>query len=182
MNTPSTRSPVELDLLLDALFKPGDGLVELRALPSKARIFVEPGDTEKILQFIERNQDQDIYFGVAARKDASSGRMNNCSTVRAIYVDIDFKDFDSPDEARNQLDNFSLTPSFLVHSGGGLHVYWLLDTPLNVQHDAAKCRNLLRRTARAVGGDIAAAEPARVLRLPGTLNHKYDPPREVHLV
>jgi hypothetical protein len=33
--------------------------------------------------------------------------------------------------------------------------------------------------ARAVGGDLQAAEPARVLRLPDTFNYKYDPPRQV---
>ena len=175
-------TPLGLEMLLNALFKPGDGLIELRALPSKARTFVEPGDIDKIKQFIEFNRHEELYFGVAARKDASNGRMDNCSTVRALFVDVDFKDFDSPDEAQLQLDSFPLAPSFVVNSGGGLHVYWLLHTPLNIQHDAADVRNLLRRAARAVCGDMAAAEPARVLRLPGTLNHKYDPPREVSLV
>src|SRR5207249_3853780 len=45
----------------------------------------------------------------------------------------------------------------------------------------ANCRQLLRRLALAIAADITAAEPARVLRLPGTLNYKYDPPRQVVL-
>lgn len=50
---------------------------------------------------------------------------------------------------------------------------------LSGSNTRAFAREVLRALARAVGGDLQAAEPARVLRLPGTLNHKYDPPRAV---
>jgi hypothetical protein len=41
----------------------------------------------------------------------------------------------------------------------------------------------LRRLARTLGGDLSAAEPARVLRVPGTTNFKlYGTPRPVQLV
>jgi hypothetical protein len=42
----------------------------------------------------------------------------------------------------------------------------------------ALAKELLRGLATALGADLQAAEPARILRLPGTLNYKYDPPRE----
>lgn len=50
---------------------------------------------------------------------------------------------------------------------------------MDVQKDEPRIRSVLRRLARCVGGDLYAAEPARILRIPGTLNFKYDPPRPV---
>jgi RepB DNA-primase from phage plasmid len=75
-----------------------------------------------------------------------------------------------------QLDKFPLAPSIVINSGGGFHVYWVLDSAVDLQFDSLEFRDVLRRTARALNGDLAAAEGARVLRVPGTLNHKYDPP------
>ena len=45
--------------------------------------------------------------------------------------------------------------------------------------ESAIAKASLRRLACALRGDIRAAEPARILRLPGSKNHKYDPPRPV---
>ena len=67
-------------------------------------------------------------------------------------------------------------PDFEVVVIGG-HPYWLLTDAIGLWVDTASTRALLRRLAHAVGGDICAAEPARILRLPGSQNHKYDPPR-----
>lgn len=166
----------------NALFQPGDGWIELRALPSLARTFVKPGDIAGIQRFVQHHWDEDCYFGVASRKDSTSGRLENCSVVRAVFADIDFKTYSSEDAAIRAIESFPLTPSFMVHSGGGLHVYWLLSEPVVLPYKAAAFRELLRRTAAAIGADMASAEPARVLRIPGTLNHKYTPAREVRLI
>ena len=48
--------------------------------------------------------------------------------------------------------------------------------------EVAAARSLLRRLAAAVGGDLVAAEPARILRIPRSHNHKYDPPRPVRVL
>src|SRR5262249_44136974 len=37
------------------------------------------------------------------------------------------------------------------------------------------------RLARTLKADMAVAEVAHILRVPGTMNHKYDPPREVRI-
>jgi hypothetical protein len=177
-----TRGPKDLQRFLDLLFKPEDGWIELRALPGKSRQFVRPGDVNGIQDFVDRNKDQNLYFGVAARKNRSNGRFENCNTLRCFFVDLDFKDFASPAAARRQLDQFPLQPSLIVETGGGLHAYWLLERALDLHHPGSGVKESLRRLAIAVGGDLSAAEPARILRLPGSLNHKYDPPREVLLV
>jgi len=170
----------ELSSLLKSLVKPGDGLVELRALPGRSRRFVDPRDIRSVLQFAYQHRDENVFFGVAARKDRSSGGLSNCSTIRALFVDLDFKAYPSSEAAVAKVAEFKLPPSFLVHTGGGLHAYWLLEHPVTLPSQDFK--SLLRRLAMALGADLSAAEPARILRLPGTLNHKYSPPREVHFV
>jgi putative DNA primase/helicase len=103
--------------------------------------------------------------------------------IRAVFIDIDFKDTPE-DKARLALDSFPLRFSFLVNSGGGFHCYWALKEPVVIMPPAEEFKGLLRRTALALGGDLSSAEPAHILRLPGTFNHKpeYGQPREVRLV
>lgn len=163
-----------------ALFPDPDGLIELRALPSKTRDFFKPHDSEGIERFIRVNAGEDLYFGVATRRTRDSGKRENCSLLHVLFVDIDFKVTPEP-EARAKLQRFPLKPSIIVNSGGGLHVYYLLWEPLDLQTEAAKARSLLRRLALTLGGDLSSAELARVLRPPHTLNHKfeYETPRRV---
>jgi hypothetical protein len=86
-------------------------------------------------------------------------------------------------EIRSRLDKFRLRPSALVLSGGGVHVYWWLHEPLDLRAQQGRdfARLLLRSLATFLGADIKSAEPAHILRLPGTLNHKYAPARPVTL-
>ena len=70
-------------------------------------------------------------------------------------------------------------PSIVIASGGGWHCYWLLKEPLDLSTERNEAYRHLQGLAAAVGGDPASAEPARILRLLGTVNHKYDPPRKV---
>src|SRR5688572_30579954 len=126
MTAPRALSgPSDLECFLQALFQPGDGLIELRALPSTNRLFVRPGDISPVRRFLANNCEEDLYFGVAARRDATSGTLENCSFIRAIFADLDFKPFTSEADALGALDGFPLDPSMVVHSGGGLHCYWL---------------------------------------------------------
>src|SRR5574337_773327 len=164
---------------LHALHLPdSEGFIDLRALPLKAQAFIRSGDIEAAERFIATNPDQNLYCGVAVRKSAGDGSLANCGELYALYCEIDFKGIPES-EARALLERFPLKPSIINHSGGGLHCYWLLREPLNLQdpEDRGRAYSLLRRLAVALGGDMNSAEPARILRIPGTLNHKYTPPR-----
>jgi hypothetical protein len=174
------RTPAAWAPIVFGLFRPEDGLVELRALPSKAQDFMVPDDLAAMDRFTAKHRREDVYFGVAARKNRLSGRLANCSSIRTLFVDCDFK-ASSERETRQRLSAFRLPASLVVNSGGGLHCYWLLSMPVNLTSDADTVKALLRRLACSVGGDLSAAEPARVLRLPGTLNFKYKPPRRVSI-
>ena len=92
-------------------------------------------------------------------------------------------------EALAALYNFCINhgipkPSLIVRTGGGLHVYWLSDRVLTVD-EWQPYANGLKAAAKAAGlkfDPTCTGDAARVLRVPGTLNYKYDPPRPVSLL
>jgi hypothetical protein len=153
-----------------------DGYVELRALPSKKQCFSAPNDLATKRTFSRRHQGANLYWGVATRRSDANGTEANCQHLGCLFADLDFKDINEA-EARERLRAMPLPASIVVNSGGGLHCYWLLREPLDVQADTP--RPWLQRLAAYLGADSSCAEPARVLRIPGTKNHKYAPPRIV---
>ena len=143
---------------------------------------VDLGDPAPVRAFVEKHiTERNLFVGVAVRKpDAATGSGADCLLLPALFTEIDFKDFASEAEALERLAKFPLPPSLLIRSGGGLHVYWLLVEPLSLEGTGfADAKALLVALAKATGGDLKAAEPARVLRPAGTWNRKYDPPRPV---
>jgi hypothetical protein len=166
---------------LAALFAEAKGMVELRAVPPgkhgpvpQSFTAVTSGASRE--SFIARHPTDNLYFGCATRADASSGELKNCWDVGCVWCDIDFKDIPE-EEARRLVLAFPVPPSISVRSGGGVHLYWLLRARVAVTDP--QLRRALEGLARALRGDHSAAEPARCLRLPGTTNKKYDPPRDV---
>lgn len=86
-----------------------------------------------------------------------------------------------PMTAYQMLSLSELPPHLCVKSGHGLHAYWLLDSPVQIDSPSAldELRHSMSNFAKAVtaamgwqGIDTHASEPARVLRIPGTHNHK----------
>ncbi len=121
-------------------------------------------------------------------------KATNATWLKAIWIDCDVKPRDPKHyhtltEAFDALDAFrdkiSLPfPSMIVNSGGGLHVYWISDVPMPPDEwrsyaDGLKAL-LLREGVKCDTG--LTTDAARLLRVPGTLNHKYDPPRRVELL
>jgi hypothetical protein len=181
MHETPTRTTSGVGEFFRALFADGRGVIELRALPSTRRTFGALEALDGLLAFVDAHTaTQNVYCGVATRKDATSGTLANCLTLHALFVDLDFKMTPEP-EARQRLAAFPFPPSLVVRSGHGLHGYWLLRESLELATNAVWARTLLVRLARALGGDPSSPEPAHVLRVPGTLNHKDVPPVPVVL-
>ena len=126
---------------------------------------------------------EDTYFGVhpsILRKGSYNGTtLEDIAAVNCLYADIDDKDFSG--SAVAHIKSLNPRPSVIISSGSGYHLYWLLKDPLILDSDLKRevARSLQERWAPFVGGDEAVHDLARILRLPGTYNHKYDPPRPV---
>jgi P4 family phage/plasmid primase-like protien len=135
----------------------------------------DPSEAE---EFVARHEGRDVYIGVAGR-DGEGRDLEHCTTLHVLFAEVDFKD--TPElVARTRLAEFPLPPSMVISSGGGLHLYWLLEEPIDLRSTGPEqVTEYLRALARRLGADVRAAEPARVLRLPDTLNTKYSPPRKV---
>ena len=168
---------------LDRLFGGcDDGVVELRALPSKQRCWARVGDWSTFGPFVtaQVRAGNNVYVGIATRRDTSAGTGENLHTLPALFVDIDV----SPAEVRARLATFAFRPTLFVASGYGAQLCFVLREPLDLTDvgELARAASLLRRLCGQLQGDDRATDPARILRLPGTKNFKYGEPRAVELL
>lgn len=122
---------------------------------------------------------KDVYFGVAPRR-REQGTADACvRETHVLWADVDSKHFDgSKAAALFSLGRAQLTPSILVDSGNGFHAYWFLKGDFVPFEYASKA---MQGLAKAIGGD-AVHDASRILRLPGTHNHKTDPPNPVRIL
>ena len=126
----------------------------------------------------------DVLLGVLPRR-GEDGTAGGLRRGTCLWVDLDLPhEADSATAAWHRLARFAVRPSAVVHSGRGLHAYWRLRESVPLEGLTARhgFGDALRALALALGGDRAATDAARVLRLPGSLNHKYDPPRPVSVL
>ena len=151
-------------------------------------------------------QKKDVYFGVTPSKipyNGSSGRgkAEDSTALTALWADVDLasgvhsgQSNNPPDIAtvKRLLKNHKL-PSIAVQSGGGLHLYWLLDEPLSITdaESRRKAADLAEGWQRSIRKEFAAhgytldatADLARLLRVPGTFNYKNpSAPRPVIII
>jgi hypothetical protein len=120
----------------------------------------------------------DVFFGVLPRTGNHSTAEGTVSESRVLWIDIDAKTFGgSKSSAFFSLARVTPQPQIVVDSGNGYHAYWLLDEPVP-WHDAQQAMKGIALTA---GGD-RVYDQARILRLPGTRNHKTTPPNPVRLL
>ena len=151
---------------LSLLFSETADLIEIRLLPSGQQFFDH--DSARILSFIANHLNEDIYFGVATRK-TYDGSKNGVSRITHLWADVDWKDFPRGQaEADEAIRSFPLKPSIIVSSGHGYHLYWRLLEPIPA---AIEIEGYLKGIAKALGADRAAAELARILRVPGRFNY-----------
>jgi len=163
-----------LDLYGDLLYgaEPAGSFAELRWRLRDGRMgreFVKLGD-RRLAKMIVARRTTDLFMGVAPRVRHEGGR-DAVERCHVLWVDCD-----SP-ESIEALERFSPAPSMVIRSGSGVHVYWSLVEPLTP--DWAERAN--RRLAYALGGDARSCDAARILRPPGTFNHKTGSPVPVEL-
>lgn len=128
------------------------------------------------------------YIALASYADPEAGRLaTNTVEVQSLWIDIDYKQYASPEEAAADLAKLYPIigePSIRVQSGGGLHGYWVLRAPMTTAEwkPLAEAFQALWQSL-GIKADPISADAARVLRVPGTHNRKeeYSEPREVML-
>jgi hypothetical protein len=111
----------------------------------------------------------DIYIGMnPLRQDASTRTKEDIESIRHVYLDLDH----GGPEALQTIENSTAVPKptyVLTSSPGKFQIAWKVE---GMSLDEAE--GLLHAMAREFGGDPAATDTTRVLRLPGFANKKYE--------
>jgi hypothetical protein len=164
---------------LDALAgrEPRSSYIELRhrvSADTLASEFLPAHDFGGVAGAITRRSRQtDVYIGCAPRV-RRSGSKRDIDRTWVVWAECD-----GAAAARAAL-GYRPQPPIVVASGSGpnVHAYWPLQRPLAPAE--AEAANL--RLAHALGADRACFDVARILRPPGTWNHKRRPPTPVTVV
>lgn len=123
----------------------------------------------------------DVYLGVLPR-GVGEGRTRKDAIYEAgcIWAELDF------DKQGGETDTMKKAkeagPDILVRSGGGVHCYWMMTTPLSLD---AETRLRFEMSVRARQDKLKTDRThdcTRILRMPGTFNHKNKEPRKVELL
>lgn len=158
------------------VFRGCNGFVEFRELRSHGcRQFFSPLPLSQLPGV--NVTAHDIYFGVAPRTK-QNGTASAVKETGALWADVDGKVFEGKKPgARERLSSLgALTPSIIVDSGHGYHAYWLLASPLPI----AQAQGLMELLRNMINSSLDRVSDApRILRVPGTLNHKGTEPLPV---
>lgn len=169
--------PDAVEFLNDIVGLSGNQKIELRLLDAEGQAtsyFFRRA--EKAVEFAGKESGKrHVFFGAAPRKSsATKGRKADVAALSAVWIDLDRKGRTTMAALRNKLDQFLLPPSYIVFTGGGYHAYWRLREPVEVD----EAENVLKALQLTFKSDNVS-DAGRVLRVPGTLNIKYKPTREV---
>jgi len=187
---------------------PDGSVAHLFGLPSKLCAWEASASTFSSRATVMDDEGDDVYVGVSLRRaglgKVSRGSAADCTHALGVGIDIDVgtdghggakKRFPTVQEAMDcAASAVALPPTIIVHSGGGLHLWWLYREPFDLADQAD--RNLAANVARewnlricaqalAAGGYSVDStfDLARVLRVPGTRNRKLpDHPRLVKIL
>lgn len=101
-----------------------------------------------------------------SEKPVPHGSIEYVRSCQVLWADLDYKGELSQKNA-HPLKGLGLSPSTVVDSGRGYHLYWFLKEPIAL----TQAEKIMRRIAKVLVGDHTYDAP-RILRLPGTLNVK----------
>jgi hypothetical protein len=109
----------------------------------------------------------DVFVGMNPIKDGAYSRTKgNIKDIRHVYLDLDRNGDEALDAIRDSIE--VPAPNFVLDTSPGKHqVVWKVS---GFSQDEAE--SLLHSLANQFGGDLAATDSTRVLRLPGFANRK----------
>ena len=139
----------------------------------------------------QQSEVYDVYMGVLPRfcnaGPGKAGADTHVDTAGWLWCDIDRGDASQEEviEFLSQKQARMPKPRMVVLSGsGGTHLYWKLAATHAIpeMEDRKSFSAILRRLVLQVGfgpsnlhADKSCCNPSRILRVPGSLNHKHDP-------
>lgn len=186
--------------LLGALWRSPDRVHQIGVLDRRNRRFKNlpvDGVTDAVAQAqVISSEGKEVYFACAEYLSPDSRTSGNASGACAFWLDIDCGDdkaaagkgYPTVNDAKEALGKFCTDaglpkPTHIVQSGGGLHIYSVVDSVISREtwQSSAKQLKGLTKACGFLADDSRTADIASVLRVPGTQNHKYSPASPVSL-
>lgn len=185
-----------LTALLDGV--PDTSHFLLWTLPDKISQWFPANGIDAAVTAVGLAAGKDVYVGVALvdrdRGPRQRIKADAVSGLVGLWADIDIAHEDAhkgktypPDEAKARaiIDATGCEPTLLVHSGHGLQAWWLFDEPLmfTSADERAAAATLAHRwnlTLKVRAAELGFAldstfDLSRVMRVPGSTNHKGEP-------
>lgn len=177
------ETPTCSDFLAAVL--PDQGHYCLFLLPAARHLWA--GSVDGLASLVEEHKDlQGVYFATASFKDRTGRTQANALALKAFRLDLDAgehkhgKDpagtYATQGDARQDLRRFTaesgLSPSYVISSGEGLHVYYVLDEscpPSEWQMVAEAFKRVCAENGLRADPSVTA-DSARVLRPVGALH------------
>lgn len=128
--------------------------------------------------FEEDRSGYDVYFGVLPRWRMGGKAEDVDDWARVLWADFDAKSYPGGKPAAfYALGRVLPVPQVIVDSGHGYHAYWLMKRGLSW----AWAEKIMKGIAIKTGAD-RTYDKARILRVPGTHNHKDVDPLLVRIL
>ena len=161
------------------------GLTRDKSKPAVTRFFDYYNEDAAELVDMLDSTGRDVYFAAATFCDPKDGRgVHNVHSVKSFFYDLDCNkgvaSYESKKAAATDLfrflDETRIPRPTLVDSGHGIHAYWALDKAIdyNTWKPIADSFKQLAREHNLRIDPSVTADGARVLRLPGTSNKRYE--------
>jgi hypothetical protein len=169
-----------LNQFLNVLFPDlNGGYIELRFIAKgggiQSKYYPSIDDVIKDMDYItQQSKRRGVYVGVCPRQE-QRGDKSSVKFVKVFWADVDDKNFKGgKTEALEIIKSFPFPPTLIMDTGNGFHVYWGLKEGIKIDSpdDIIRVEAFLKAISKALNADSASAELARVLRIPGTFNHK----------
>ena len=154
--------------------------------------------TDEIADYVKLQSEagHQVFFGPALRKDDLGSKRSNDENIMymlSLWVDIDSPDKSLPADERLEqaqillgefivaLTEYNIEPSFIVESGHGYHVYFIVHQAM--EHPNENWENAQIALINMAKADMQAKDPTRLMRAPGSINYK-DPgnPKPVTII
>ena len=176
-----------------------DGCITVTTLPDRRNLHFPVTEIDKAAEAIEAlGQTRHTYYNSALRKpgldEYTRGGEEDIHSVVCMFADIDIAGPahkqtalpETKEEVLSFLDDLQLPASYIIDSGNGIHAIWLLEEPFTI--GSPDDFHLIKAISTGFGAHIIregqkhgwlldnVQDIPRMLRAPGTLNFKSDPP------
>lgn len=163
-----------LNTLYGDLFESYKGFIETRDfIPEKDKPKCTfHSSIKSVLDYKEQGQ---CYFGVNPRNTNRKGNEANIKFIVALYADLDGDEV----QQLKKLAAIPYSPTIVIGSGHGIHAYWILKEPAEVNKSTKAINKGITNRLEA----DHCFDLCRILRLPGTINSKVaDKPTKVRIL